>query len=1065
MLRPMRSYRIAIVAILLMTILFQPLSRDPHRHDFRPQTPIETRPVWRSLRTAWTFRPGISGYHERISDLLCRVNRIFYVCECEVGCIEKSTGQLLWRYPFVTPSEDVTRSPDFDWWKITVDNRCIYISEGRATGNPAPASFQLRALSIATGKLAWERSLAGRLLDRPCLADDLLLVPMGDGTVLAINRDNGGSVWRKRVANGDPSVTQAGMVLQAADGIAIAQVGAGRLVAFHVNDGSQLWAYPSGVPVEGGDSEGVTLKDGMVYAFLACNKLLAIEATSGRQLWARETSGSGSPCPAVVPSDDLLVTRPFDGAVVAVDRNDGHTVWLSAARHQDSSMHPPISLSWRHDTAANDNSGHALFAVMSSPPRLNGVQKQVRSLWSLDTLVMLDPSTGGERWRWQPEDGLGIDRIDSDGDRFYISDGDSLRAVEEGSPLPLPTSLERRREMAQRMVLALTHRLYAPVQTQEKYPLDGPHRPQTEPPGDNEAKLTLLRLGFDSGPALLDFVSKEVKERDASLPRPGTMDFHIYTFPDSLADALDLLSDIGDRSCTTALVDDLKRATHPISRKLLAEALIRLGDPRAVPILFRYAQSATDCPSTRQDALYWVCRATKTGLPQRKVTDYLLTCLSNRKALAWLRLFARFELLNDRGAKAAQAARVSFVGEEGARLLPANPVMTTIPYPFTSRSRNGFPTSIYPESVARDATGRFWAAFRCDYLGDDNDLWVAQSNDGKLWTNPAFGMNLATRCIPGRQPGTVAIRLQGQIIEIDWTEVRLVSPNSTQTFPHHDRLAIADLYRDSDGDGLPDLLEKEIGTDPHNRDTNGNGLPDNLDKNPTYRSHVPTDEEGIFQAAVEALCQVGSSSPGASESPYAYQPFRLGGCRLPLVLHLPPGSAGVRILGHPGAVIARPLITCAVYPPHALGPGVAPDNCLFTPPHIDFAGHYHAPEEERQALDTRSVDYFTNVWADSANLTHTLTFRDYFPYVRSVDGLRARVGWEECKDGPLGPEIGFDIEVRKIHSHWVPVECRRVHLTGQHEHEEAVIPQVPTTTPAGPDSPGHQGRGNLFARR
>jgi len=34
---------------------------------------------------------------------------------------------------------------------------------------------------------------------------------------------------------------------------------------------------------------------------------------------------------------------------------------------------------------------------------------------------------------------------------------------------------------------------------------------------------------------------------------------------------------------------------------------------------------------------------------------------------------------------------------------------------------------------------------------------------------------------------------------------------------------------DSDGDGLPDWKEREIGTDPHNPDTNGDGIPDGIE--------------------------------------------------------------------------------------------------------------------------------------------------------------------------------------------------------------------------------------------
>ena len=58
------------------------------------------------------------------------------------------------------------------------------------------------------------------------------------------------------------------------------------------------------------------------------------------------------------------------------------------------------------------------------------------------------------------------------------------------------------------------------------------------------------------------------------------------------------------------------------------------------------------------------------------------------------------------------------------------------------------------------------------------------------------------------------------------------------------------IYLDSDGDGLPDYLERLIGTDPYNADTDGDGLPDGYE---IYFTHtdpllVDTDGNGISDA-------------------------------------------------------------------------------------------------------------------------------------------------------------------------------------------------------------------------
>ena len=102
-----------------------------------------------------------------------------------------------------------------------------------------------------------------------------------------------------------------------------------------------------------------------------------------------------------------------------------------------------------------------------------------------------------------------------------------------------------------------------------------------------------MRLGHESVSTLLAFVRHEVAQRDTRLPAPGANEDFLYG-NDPLTGALDLLTDIGDRSCVPELVQTLEFTRRPSSRKLLAESLIRLGDVRAVPALFHYACSASD---------------------------------------------------------------------------------------------------------------------------------------------------------------------------------------------------------------------------------------------------------------------------------------------------------------------------------------------------------------------------------------------------------------------------------------------------------------------------------------
>jgi hypothetical protein len=52
------------------------------------------------------------------------------------------------------------------------------------------------------------------------------------------------------------------------------------------------------------------------------------------------------------------------------------------------------------------------------------------------------------------------------------------------------------------------------------------------------------------------------------------------------------------------------------------------------------------------------------------------------------------------------------------------------------------------------------------------------------------------------------------------------------------------LRRDSDGDGLTDLVEERLATDPHNRDTDGDGIADAKDRLPQVARVATTTAEG-----------------------------------------------------------------------------------------------------------------------------------------------------------------------------------------------------------------------------
>ena len=69
-------------------------------------------------------------------------------------------------------------------------------------------------------------------------------------------------------------------------------------------------------------------------------------------------------------------------------------------------------------------------------------------------------------------------------------------------------------------------------------------------------------------------------------------------------------------------------------------------------------------------------------------------------------------------------------------------------------------------------------------------------------------------------------------------------------------LDLETLRKDSDGDGLTDIVEAKFRTDPNNADTDGDGVPDNLDMNPRFAPQR-TEKTSVFEALIdnEGLCR------------------------------------------------------------------------------------------------------------------------------------------------------------------------------------------------------------------
>ena len=172
------------------------------------------------------------------------------------------------------------------------------------------------------------------------------------------------------------------------------------------------------------------------------------------------------------------------------------------------------------------------------------------------------------------------------------------------------------------------------------------------------------------------------------------------------------------------------------------------------------------------------------------------------------------------------------------------PLLSEITYAAWYRSPAGSTAKEFaPNATVMDASGRWWGVFTSGYFGQD-DVWVVQPAEGKSWTNP-------TVALPHERSEFMSLKVTGTRTHAGALLIVTLSPvdDPARKF----RLSTDALYKDTDGDGIPDIVEREIGTNPLSADTMRSGLKDSENKNPTYAPHPLTRDERIYAAVLEAV--------------------------------------------------------------------------------------------------------------------------------------------------------------------------------------------------------------------
>ncbi|MBB1302713.1 outer membrane protein assembly factor BamB [Pseudoalteromonas sp. SR44-8] len=208
----------------------------------------------------------------------------------------------------------------------------------------ASRAGKVEALSLENGNTLWETDVRENLTFWPWQSDisaklsggilqayGKIFIGSEHGYLIALDRETGDVVWRKKVPGEVLSKPAAG------DGLIYVNLGSGKLLALHPDTGEERWSHEQEVPaltLRGQSSP--TVANGGVLVGLETGKLSVLISDSGYSAWSAEiaTAKGASEFERLVDVDTQpLISGPYayaiayNGNLAAVDIRSGNVVW------------------------------------------------------------------------------------------------------------------------------------------------------------------------------------------------------------------------------------------------------------------------------------------------------------------------------------------------------------------------------------------------------------------------------------------------------------------------------------------------------------------------------------------------------------------------------------------------------------------------------------------------------------------------------------------------------------------------------------------------------------------
>lgn len=196
------------------------------------------------------------------------------------------------------------------WSGGTIDGDTLYI--GTQAGD-------VRAIDLAEGYMKWSFELQGEdrlrgVYGAPAVTEDAIYVGGYDSILYSLTR-NGDLQWQEPVGGaivGGPVV---------ADGVVLVGSGDGSLYVFDVEDRSSRWIFETGSRVW----STPVVDNGVVYLTSLDRKIYALKLEDGSFLWEFETGGAVASTPVV--DNGVVYVGSFDSIFYALSAASGDMLW------------------------------------------------------------------------------------------------------------------------------------------------------------------------------------------------------------------------------------------------------------------------------------------------------------------------------------------------------------------------------------------------------------------------------------------------------------------------------------------------------------------------------------------------------------------------------------------------------------------------------------------------------------------------------------------------------------------------------------------------------------------